>query len=265
MRPKKPTAACSQEMLRSFETCHKTCKGPVIILASGQSARHFDLAHFPDVPVIAMNGSVSMLMGTPIKPFFYVCSDLDFPNQQPELYAWALQHSNNLLLWPERLQEHDIPPVTNRYPLFKARALSLEDWLGTGSLVRSWTFWSKRGRSIGFSRNLSKGFFDARTVAYVALQLACHLGFSEVFLVGVDLDQSVGRFYETGQTGHSPCGLDQHWERRILPSLALMRQRVIDDRFQVYNLSATSRVPTSVIPKIDVAQARALVARHLPG
>lgn len=251
-------------MLLSFKACHKTSTGPVIILASGQSARDFDLTHFPDVPVIAMNGSVSMLMDTEVRPFFYVCSDLDFPNQQPALYGWALQHSDNLLLWPERLQDDGLPPQARRYPLSKARTVSLGDWLGTGALVRSWTFWSKRGRSIGFSRDMEKGFFDARTVAYVALQLACHLGFSEVFLVGVDLDQSVGRFYESGHTGRSPCGLDQHWERRILPSLALMSQRVVHDGFRVYNLSATSRIPDTVIPKIDAAEARAMVARSQP-
>ena len=82
--------------------------------------------------------------------------------------------------------------------------------------------WSKRARSIAFSKDLSQGFFDARTVAYVALQLAYHLGFDKVILVGVDLDQSSGRFYEKPGSVLSPCGLDQHYPTRILPSLKLM-------------------------------------------
>lgn len=87
-------------------------------------------------------------------------------------------------------------------------------------------------------------------MAYVALQLAYHVGFSKVFLVGVDLNQSVGRFYEGSGATASLCGLDQYFERRILPSMKLMADTVVSERFKVYNLSATSRLPASVIPKV---------------
>ena len=97
-------------------------------------------------------------------------------------------------------------------------------------------------------------------MAYVALQRAYHLGFEEVLLVGVDLDQRVGRFYENGQGQCSPCGLDQHWESRILPSLALMAREVLNEHFHVYNLSAGSRIPAELIPKVNLSQ-----ARHIAG
>ncbi|WP_289538040.1 hypothetical protein [Pseudomonas sp. SO81] len=44
---------------------------------------------------------------------------------------------------------------------------------------------------IGFSRNLEKGYFSSRTVPYAGIQLAYHLGFSRVFLVGMDFDSSL--------------------------------------------------------------------------
>lgn len=113
-----------------------------------------------------------------------------------------------------------------------------------------------RHRSIAFSKDLAHGFFDARTVAYVALQLAYHLGFAEVLLVGVDLDQTVGRFYEGDQGQYSPCGLDQHWDSRILPSLTLMAREVVNEHFHVYNLSTTSRIPAELIPRVNLDQAR---------
>ncbi|MFJ4347780.1 lipopolysaccharide biosynthesis protein [Pseudomonas sp. NPDC089401] len=246
----------------SFEACRNTQKGPVVILASGASARHFPLGEFAHLPIIAMNGSISLTAACGLKPFFYVCTDRSFRDQQPELFATALQHSERLALWPDQFGNADIPPDTECYPLHKADNPGMLDGLrGHGaSHVCGRALWSKRARSIAFSKDMSSGHFDARTVAYVALQLAYHLGFEQVLLVGVDLDQAVGRFYETGTGTVSPCGLDQHWDSRILPSLRLMAEQVVNEQFQVYNLSTSSRIPDQLIPKIDLDEARRIAA-----
>ncbi|BBH46210.1 lipopolysaccharide biosynthesis protein [Pseudomonas sp. KU43P] len=248
----------------SFEACRNTQKGPVVILASGASAKHFPMEEFAHLPVIAMNGSISLTASCGVKPFFYVCTDKGFRKQQPALFAQAVRDSQRLALWPEQFATADVPSGTQCYPLRKAEIPGLFDSLrGRGeNHVCNRALWSKRARSIAFSKDLSSGFYDARTVAYVALQLAYHLGFEQVFLVGVDLDQSVGRFYEhEGAAGErSPCGLDLHWDSRILPSLTLMARQVVNEHFRVYNLSATSRIPPTVIPKIDLAEARRIAA-----
>jgi len=246
----------------SFEACRNTQKGPVVILASGASARQFPLREFAHLPVIAMNGSVALTAACGIKPFFYVCTDKSFRDQQPELFATALCDSERLALWPEQFAGADIPAGTECYPLHKADNPGVLDGLrGHGaSHVCSRALWSKRARSIAFSKDLSSGYYDARTVAYVALQLAYHLGFEQVLMVGVDLDQSLGRFYENGEGECSPCGLDQHWDSRILPSLALMAEHVVNEHFQVYNLSAVSRIPPALIPRIGLAEARRIAA-----
>ncbi|WP_414157231.1 lipopolysaccharide biosynthesis protein [Pseudomonas sp. BNK-15] len=245
-----------------FEACRNTQKGPVVILASGASAKQFPLLEFSHLPVIAMNGSVSLTAACAVKPFFYICTDKSFRTQQPELFALALRDSQRLALWPEQFVGADIPPDTECYPLHKADNPGMLDGLrGHGAThVCSRALWSKRARSIAFSKDLSSGYFDARTVVYVALQLAYHLGFEQVLLVGVDLDQSLGRFYENGEGQPSPCGLDQHWESRILPSLTLMAEQVVSERFRVYNLSEVSRIPAALIPKIDLAQARRIAS-----
>ncbi|UTL79032.1 lipopolysaccharide biosynthesis protein [Pseudomonas putida] len=245
-----------------FEACRNTQKGPVVILASGASAKQFPLLEFSHLPVIAMNGSVSLTAACAVKPFFYICTDKSFRIQQPELFALALRDSQCLALWPEQFVGADIPLGTECYPLHKADNPGMLDGLrGHGAThVCSRAWWSKRARSIAFSKDLSSGYFDARTVVYVALQLAYHLGFEQVLLVGVDLDQSLGRFYENGKGQHSPCGLDQHWESRILPSLTLMAEQVVSERFRVYNLSEVSRIPAALIPKIDLAQARRIAS-----
>lgn len=258
--PSQPSA--ERGAFSGFEACRNSQQGPVVILASGASAKHFPLGEFAHLPIIAMNGSVAMTAEHGIKPFFYVCTDKSFCQQQPALFATAVRDSERLALWPEQYARADVPAHTQCYALHKADMPSLLDGLrGHGdSCVCNRALWSKRSRSIAFSKDMAHGFFDARTVAYVALQLAYHLGFEQVLLVGLDLDQSVGRFYEDGQGPSSPCGLDQHWDSRILPSLKLMAREVVSEHFHVYNLSATSRIPAELIPKVTLSQ-----ARHIAG
>lgn len=242
--------------INDFSNCLNIAQGAVFIIASGSSAKDFPIERFANVPMITMNGAISMFAHTNIRPFFYACTDTSFPLQQPELFAQAMQLSQRVALWEDQLDALPAKPCGEVFALKKAPDLSLLKSLFTHEpqLVRSRTFWNKRARSLGFSKDLSHGFFDARTVAYLALQMAYHLGFNNVFLVGVDLNQNAGRFYENGTIALSPCGLDQHFESRILPSLQLMADRVIGERFSVYNLSSTSRIPASVIPKVSLEE-----------
>lgn len=247
--------------VKEFAACRGIAKGPVFIVASGASAKGFPLLRFADVPMITLNGAISMFDGTGINPFFYVCTDTGFARQQPDLYASALAISQRLALWPDEVEGALAQTNADVYSLRKAsRSTFYESAFNPDDhLVRSRTFWRSHSRTQGFSKDLSAGYFDARTVAYAALQVAYHVGFTQVFLVGVDLSQSAGRFYETQGRAISPCGLDDQFERRILPSLKLMADRVVGERFAVYNLSQTSRIPESVIPKITADEAEAII------
>lgn len=247
--------------IMDFAACRGIAEGPVFIVASGASAKGFPMQRFADVPMITLNGAISMFPEQGPRPYFYVCTDTGFAHQQPDLYAKAVRLSQRLAIWPSEVGALPASTKAQIFPLAKAARSSLRNSLFNPDtqVVRSRAFWGNRSRSVGFSKDLSQGFFDARTVAYAALQIACHLGFNQVFLVGVDLDQSVGRFYETPGQAASRCHLDEAYERRILPSLKLMADRVVDEHFAVYNLSATSKVPDSVIPKITAEQARAII------
>ncbi|AKT30877.1 lipopolysaccharide biosynthesis protein [Pseudomonas syringae pv. actinidiae] len=244
-----------------FSRCKATRKGPVFLIGSGSSAKDFPIGEFSEVPMITMNGAFSMFSGTGIKPFFYVCSDRDFPNQQPELFAAALRGSENVGLWEDQFQSGLPKPAGRAYALKKSPRSSTVAALCSReeALVRKLSLWSSRSRDIGFSKNLELGFFDARTVMYLALQLSYHLGFEKVFLVGFDLNQSAGRFYESPTDKCSPCGLDQHYESRILPSLELMAKHVVSADFEVFNLSGNSRIPHEVIPRLSIDETRHIV------
>ncbi|MGH8332573.1 MAG: lipopolysaccharide biosynthesis protein, partial [Pseudomonas fluorescens] len=61
--------------VHDFDECRNIQKGAVFIIASGASAKDFPLEKFADVPMITMNGAISMFSGTGIKPYFYACTD----------------------------------------------------------------------------------------------------------------------------------------------------------------------------------------------
>ena len=90
-------------------------------------------------------------------------------------------------------------------------------------------------------------------MAFIALQLAYHLGFTEIYLAGVDLDSDRPRFYEDGRSPASPCGLDEHLHSRILPGLQVMQTAMRAAGRQVFNLSNCSRIPADLIPLADLA------------
>lgn len=247
--------------LDTFTSFRDIADDSVFIIASGKSAKDFPIDRFSEIPMITMNGAISMFQDTDIQPFFYACSDTAFPAQQPELFAEAMRRSQRVAIWEEQLGMLSEQPAGQVMPIKKVAQPSLLSRLVRNEvgIVRSSEIWDKRKRSLGFSKDMAKGFFDARTVAYLALQIAYHAGFTKVFLVGVDLDQGAGRFYETASSIKSDCGLDQHFETRILPSLELMADKVMGDSFSVYNLSETSRIPAEVIPRVTLDQVEEMV------
>lgn len=243
-----------------FDACRKVGSGAVFVIASGSSAKDFPFHTFSDIPMITMNGAISMFIDTPIKPFFYVCTDRGFSSQQPELFAEAMRRSERVALWEDHYKGANVAVNGELYFLHKAPKAKFTDLLRKDpELIRNRPYPGSRKKSLGFSKNMQRGFFDARTVAYVALQIAYHAGFNKVFLVGVDLDQNAGRFYEGRHSKLSPCGLDQHYDSRILPSFELMAESVVDENFAVYNLSATSRLPRTVIPYKTIEEVKALI------
>jgi KDO transferase-3 len=246
--------------VRDLDECRDIHQGTVFIVASGASAKDFHPEEFAHVPMITMNGAISKFVGTGIKPFFYACTDRDFSAQQPELFSQAMLLSERVALWEDHLKLTSVVPKGEVFFLSKAPKLSWAELVGLDDeLVRNRNFLCRRNRRIGFSKNLKRGFFDARTVAYLALQIAYHAGFTKAVMVGVDLNQSVQRFYDGACKKKSPCGLDQHFHTRILPSFEIVSEKVICDRFQVYNLSKASRIPAAVIPQVSLSELDQLI------
>jgi hypothetical protein len=58
-----------------------------------------------------------------------------------------------------------------------------------------------------FSENALLGIYWGSTVTYTCIQLACYMGASEIYLLGVDLDYTVHRDQESGDSIHVSDGL----------------------------------------------------------
>lgn len=94
---------------------------------------------------------------------------------------------------------------------------------------------------IGVSFDMSDGFVEAGTVAYVASQLAFSLGATEINLYGIDLLNSTKpRFYEK-KDNIAPCKLSKAVSDRIVPSFNLLANAYKKNGVSVINHSPVSK------------------------
>lgn len=268
-----PTADAPR--LRSFADCRGSCRGPVFIIASGPSAHDFPLAQYARYPMMALNGSIRAFLPLDLRPFFYLCDDSTFPRGRYAIFEEALPLAQHLALSQKVLDVawERSPAVLAQASLYLFDRVNREGADGKAMSDRCFAWRARRDpditcrfswlrqkdNRIGFCRNMEKGFFSSRTIPYAGIQLAYHLGFNQVFLVGVDMNSAAGRFYAEGDNP-AKSRLDGDYDDYILPCFQLMAEQVVNPSFRVYNLSLDSRLPDSVVPKLTLAQLDALLA-----
>lgn len=269
------TAAEHLPTTRSFAELRGAYSGALFIIASGPSTKAFPLRRYADYPMLAVNGSICCLAEAGIAPLFYLCDDSSFVRNRPQLLQQAVTHARHLALSPRVMESllTQEPQAMEGRSVYRFERVNRPPEGGEAMSDRQFarlarkdpdlecrfSWFRQKPNRLGFSRNLDKGYFSSRTIPYAGLQLAYHLGFSKVFLVGLDLDSSLGRFYEQGCEAVK-SRLDGDYDDYILPCFRLMAERVIHPGFQVYNLSVNSRLPAEVVPKIDLDQLDALLA-----
>jgi KDO transferase-3 len=262
--------------LSSFGEIKSSRSGSIFLLASGPSASEFDIKQFcSDKPVIAMNGSIGLCEKYGIKPFFYICYDEFFVGDRLELFLSGVRGAENLAFSYRVIEEvlRRCPDVLEDKKVFLFERVNrdiydnriMPNWIHPlvarlrKEAVCEFSLLGRKKNGIGFSLDLSRGYYGGRTILFGGLQLAYHMGFNKVFVIGMDMNSSAGRFYEKGE-GSTPSNLDAHWERNILPSFKLLARKVIKvGGFEVFNLSGNSRVPADLIPKISQAELRDLL------
>ncbi|MBO2925858.1 MULTISPECIES: hypothetical protein [Pseudomonadaceae] len=260
--------------LRSFSEIIGGLGVDAFIVASGPSTKSFDFKRYRSYSFISMNGSISAFEDEDVKPFIYMCDDASFVCDRPELILRGVNYSKHIAASLEVLSGiYNISPdalkgksifllervnrFIGRKPLSdRAYAWSIRhdpDLICGLSLIR------RSPNRIGFSLNMDKGYFVARTIPYVALQLSYHLGVRRVYLVGVDLDGAMGRFYESGEEAVR-TSLHQDYDKFIEPSFEWMSRKIVrKGRYEVYNLSIASKLPSEIVPKLAQCDLDALL------
>lgn len=234
--------------------------GTVVILASGPSATEVPLKVYQENPVIAVNGAVRLLLEHNIKPFLYLFNDGYFVENNIELIKQVLEVAQYVFMPEELYQKHFVShPAQNIYfihrvnrgtqqyspKVFAFRALFDRELVGKFSLF------SQKKNRIGFSKDLEKGYYCARTIPYVGLQAAYYLGFNRVLIAGLDLNSKRGRFYESG-TQSLESTLDKDYKSFILPSFNVYKKKIESKDFKAFNLSEFSVLPHTALEKLKL-------------
>lgn len=253
--------------LRSFSEVAGNLKGAAFIVASGPSVAEFPIEMYRRHPFVAMNGSILACNEHGVSPYFYLCDDESFAKDRGHIALEGVRTAKHIgmsLAVLSRLYEIDKDCLKNASIFLLERANRFLDkphlshrkfaWAirKDSELLSQFSLFSQSANRIGFSKNMDRGYFVARTIPYVALQLCYQLGCHRVFLVGVDMTPSKGRFYERGEAA-APTSLDESYKNIILPSFQFMKRNIVEkDIFEVYNLSLESRIPDKVVKKVGL-------------
>lgn len=241
----------------------------VNIIASGPSVQQLALSELLDTPTIFVNGSLSLTGRHQFTHVVgYVISDARFINHQPEILrqyytgqplyatlavfeAMATTHPDIMRTYPHAMRV--LYPVDRPWGvksnklsfnklIFKKKRLNkkmpLSYFINHPNFVIDS---SHSATEIGVSLNVTHGFVEAGTVAYVATQLAFSRHAATIHLYGIDLlNSDQPRFYENNNN-RAPSTLNKVMNERIVPSFNLLSRSYKAHGVAVINHSPVSK------------------------
>ncbi len=241
----------------------------VNIIASGPSVQQLALSELLDTPTIFVNGSLSLTGRHQFTHVVgYVISDARFVNHQPEilrqyytgqpLYATLAVFEAMATTHPDIMRTYHhamrvLYPVDRPWGvksnklsfnklIFKKKRLNkkmpLSYFINHPNFVIDS---SHSSTEIGVSLNVTHGFVEAGTVAYVATQLAFSRHAAAIHLYGIDLlNSDQPRFYENNHN-RAPSTLNKVMNERIVPSFNLLSRSYKAHGVAVINHSPVSK------------------------
>ncbi|WP_201617982.1 hypothetical protein [Psychrobacter urativorans] len=241
----------------------------VNIIASGPSIANIAFSGLQDTPTIFVNGSISLIQEHNFTDVVgYVISDARFINHQPEilqkyytgqpLYATLAVFEAMAVTHPDIMRTyHDAMRVL--YPVDRPWGVKSNKLLFSKLAFRKKLLNNKKpltyftnhpnfiiddslnSAAIGVSLNITYGFVEAGTVAYVATQLAFSRHASAIHLYGIDLlNSNQPRFYEN-EDNSAPSKLDKAISDRIVPSFNLLGKVYKEHGVPIINHSPVSK------------------------
>lgn len=241
----------------------------VNIIASGPSIADLTFAELVDTATIFVNGSISLTAQYNFTNVVgYVISDARFVKHQPNilnnyytgqpLYATLAVLKALAVTQPSLIKKYHsamriIYPAdrpwavkTNKswFSKLLSKSLSHNRKISLSMLANQPNFvinTQHQPAPIGLSLDVTHGFIEAGTVAYVAAQLAFSRHASEIHLYGIDLlNNDQPRFYEN-KDNSAPCKLDKAITDRIVPSFNLLGRVYKENNVPVVNHSPVSQ------------------------
>lgn len=254
----------------SVASIRGTRKGCAFILGTGPSVKGLDLSPLRSHALFGVNGAIALMPSHGLRPRHYTVTDPDFFEHRLDLIREimgtgcdcffsaaglsAIAENDSSLLKHPRLFLTEI--VNRAYGQARRPPEEFRRWAKaeTDLVLPSPT--RDDDSRVGWSWNMAKGIFCSRTILFRALQIAAHLGYRRLFVLGMDLGfQGKGpRAYEEGGKAR-PSKLDRDFEPFILPAFQVLGGLIRSGEIEVYNLSSQSRMPESVIPRLSLEEA----------
>lgn len=192
--------------LRHFKNIHKGER--CFIIGSGPSLTVSDLDQLEGEYTFASNKIFTVFDKTAWRPTFYVVSDNDVT---PEMYG----HS----------AKFDSKTQAKFFPANFRAGCSGEN---SNAFFYNYVGCDTTGKiPPAFSDNMTKYLVEGFSVAYVAMQIAVYMGFTKIYLLGVDFSWPVykdcaGNIYENGQAKHRFYEDNHESDEISIPNVELM-------------------------------------------
>lgn len=227
-------------------------KKPLLIMATGPSINHIDIRFFNEsFDYFGVNGAFSM---EHIDFKWYTITDRNFILFRLPLVKALVARDDLTIFCPYTTLETifsniEWRNIRCRFKIFEAiSGAHVYKFLGAKEnlIINDEHFHWLAGA--GFSDNIDHGVFDYGTVVYPALQIGCALGYREIYIAGLDMNNfEQPRFYETAENKLG-TRLDRDFEQ-IRHSFYAAQSYCELNNIRVVNLSPESAI--DAFPKLS--------------
>jgi Kdo-III transferase WaaZ len=243
-------AKAVENLPRHGDACAVVASGPSITRLE-RPERMFSL------PAVCVNGSATLAQRFGSRISYYLVADPGFVQQQPELFRTGVELADAVVLNPPTVfaAMQYVPGLLEKAPVYLQQDLRCpfkRPRATRSQMQKDRRLLVHQEHAMAYSLDLAGGTYSSSTVVYQAVQVLFGIGYQRIFMFGVDLS-SQGRFYR--EKNSSPCYLDKSYTHNILPAFELARAYCEQTGKELVNCSIDSRLPSTVIPKLDGSEA----------
>ncbi|MCL1030753.1 sugar glycosyltransferase [Serratia silvae] len=234
--------------------------GDILLTATGPSVKNLCLEKFPSMPAMGVNGAYFLRDRVDFK--FYIIVDMGFIDQKPEILSNIIDDPQLILF----TTVYGVVKIVEKFGLkrVKCQLAVIEDaafkiYQPKITNDKLWSMYSNNNnvffaadrKDIAFTYDIRSGIFDAGTVVYWALQILTFLGFKQLYIIGLDMNNfHQPRFYETTEN-KLPTNLEVKVSHLVMPSFHHASQIMKAKKIAVKNLSVTSAISNEIFDKVD--------------